>query len=288
MAVYERTYRRYAGELTPEGSRFLILPRYAYQEVFKSKLFIAFLALCAVPLLGEAGILYLRHNLAVLEQLAFLRPVLEQIPVNAYFFERHVAVQTAFAFFLVLVVGPGLISPDLRNNGLPLYLARPFSRAEYVLGKLCVLVILLSAITWVPGLLLFALQGFLEGTSWVAGNLRILGALLASYWSWILVFSLLTLAISAWVKWKPVARLALLAIVFVLPGWGAAMNAMLDTRWGYIFNLTALLDTVRAALFGEPSPTDLPVWSAVATLALATALSLYLLSRRVRAYEVVR
>ena len=50
------------------------------------------------------------------------------------------------------------MSPDLRNNGLPLYLSRPFSRTEYVLGKMSVLLILLSAITWVPGLLLFLFQ----------------------------------------------------------------------------------------------------------------------------------
>jgi hypothetical protein len=29
MAVYERNYGRYQGELTPTRSRFLVLPRYA-------------------------------------------------------------------------------------------------------------------------------------------------------------------------------------------------------------------------------------------------------------------
>jgi hypothetical protein len=38
------------------------------------------------------------------------------------------------ALFLAAFIGPGLISPDLHNNALSLYLARPFSRAEYVLG----------------------------------------------------------------------------------------------------------------------------------------------------------
>ena len=42
MAVYEHTYRPYAGEVTPLWSRFLILPRHALQGVFQSKFFIAF------------------------------------------------------------------------------------------------------------------------------------------------------------------------------------------------------------------------------------------------------
>ena len=35
MAVYEHTYKEYAGELTPEWSRFLIIPRHAYKDVFR-------------------------------------------------------------------------------------------------------------------------------------------------------------------------------------------------------------------------------------------------------------
>ena len=61
---------------------------------------------------------------------------------------------------------------------MPLYLCRPFSRAEYVLGKMSVLVFLLSLITWVPGLILFVIQAQPGGlgldrgrTCWIAGSL---------------------------------------------------------------------------------------------------------------------
>ena len=53
MAVYERNYGRYQGELTPSWSRFLILPRYAAKDVFDSRLFVAFFALCfLLPFVG--------------------------------------------------------------------------------------------------------------------------------------------------------------------------------------------------------------------------------------------
>ena len=54
------------------------------------------------------------------------------------------SVQGVFAFLLTAYAGPGLISPDLSNNALPLYLCRPISRTEYVLSKMAVLFIPLS------------------------------------------------------------------------------------------------------------------------------------------------
>ena len=64
---------------------------------------------------------------------------------------RRSTIQGALAFLLTAWVAPVLVSPDLVNGALPLYLSRPFTRAEYVLGKATVLLTLLSAITWVPG-----------------------------------------------------------------------------------------------------------------------------------------
>jgi ABC-2 type transport system permease protein len=292
MAVYERNYGRYKGELTPEGSRFLILPRYAWKDVFESRLFVAFFALCFLLPFAGLLIIYLHHNLAALK---FLNLPLEQLnqalPINGAFFRRGIEFQSWLCFLLALFVGPALIAPDLRNNGLPLYLARPFSRAEYVLGKLTVLVALMSVITWVPGLLLFFFQAYLEGAGWLGDNLRIGFALFAGSWAWILVVSLVALAISAWVKWKPVARISLLIVFFVLTGFARALNEALDTWWGYLLSLSTAMSNVWALLFGleiDDSHFAQPGWAAWLTLALGCACALWLLSRRIRAYEVVR
>ena len=165
MAVYELTYKQYLGKLTPEWSRFLVIPRHAFRDVFKSKLFTAFFVFCFVPLLVEAILIYLHHNV---NALAILQVnVRELLPIDASFFQTFVNIQDGFAFFVTLLVGPPLVARDVRNNALPLYLCRPFSRAEYVLGKMSVLMILLSAMTWVPQLLLFAFQSYLEGAQLV-------------------------------------------------------------------------------------------------------------------------
>src|SRR5712691_9209787 len=165
MAVYEHTYKCYAGRLTPEWSRVLVIPRHAYWDIFRSKLFIAFLVVCFLPLFLEAILIYLHHNVTALT--IFKTSVRELIPIDASFFQFFVNFQVALASLATLLVGPPLVSRDLSNNALPLYLCRPFSRAEYVLGKMSVLLIMLSAITWIPQLVLFLFQSYLEGVSWL-------------------------------------------------------------------------------------------------------------------------
>src|SRR5437588_861260 len=49
-----------------------------------------------------------------------------------------------------MIVGPGLISRDLRFNALPLYFSRPLRRVDYFLGKLGVIGFFLAATVVVP------------------------------------------------------------------------------------------------------------------------------------------
>src|ERR1700728_1204765 len=159
------------------------------------------------------------------------------------------SVQGVLAFLLTAFTGPGLISPDLANGALPLYLYRPFSRAEYVLGKSSVLAILLSQITWIPGLILFGMQASLAGASWTWTNLWIAASLVLSSLIWIAVLSLLAMALSAWVKWRVVAGALLLAVMFFGAGFAHAVNAVLRTESGYFLNIVYLMGTVWTSLF---------------------------------------
>jgi ABC-type transport system involved in multi-copper enzyme maturation permease subunit len=304
MAVYEHSYRNYVGPLTPEWRRFLIIPRHAFRDVFKSKLFMAFFAICFIPLLVEAVLIYLHHNVNALAILQI--NVRELIPIDGSFFQTFVNLQGGFAFFVTLLVGPPLVSRDLRNNALPLYLCRPFSRTEYVAGKMSVVVLLLSAITWMPQLLLFLFQSYLEGAKWFIGNLWIASAILIGSIVWILLLALLSQAISALVKWRVIASAALLGLFFIPSVFGEVVNAVFRTRWGHMISLAALMKNVSAGLFGTFEQTSTfisdfdgeiatrvvvtepPLWCSWFALFLVCAICLALLSRKVKAYEVVK
>lgn len=290
MAVYGRSYRRYSGVLTPAWSRFLIFPRYAYETVFQSKLFVAFFALCFLAPFAGLLIIYLHHNLSALSFLNLPAEELKQeLPIDKKFFMLGTWFQGALSFLLVLLIGPALVSPDLRNNGLALYLSRPFSRSEYVLGKISVLLILMSAITWIPGLLLYFFQAYLEGAGWLATHLRLGFAIFVGSWAWILFLSILTLAVSAWVKWRPVARIALIVIFFVSMGFAGVIGEILDTSAGTLVAPWFVIGSIWGGLFDVPVDGFMPSPAAAwASLITGTLVCLWLLSRRIRAYEVVR
>ena len=107
MAVIERAYKRYSGALAPDWSRFLIIPRHAFRDVFRSKIFAGIFILSFVFPLLWAILIYLHHNA---NALAVMRiNVAEIIPIDAWFFEFFVWVQGVTGFFLDMLIGPSQV-----------------------------------------------------------------------------------------------------------------------------------------------------------------------------------
>jgi ABC-2 type transport system permease protein len=286
MAVYRRNYTSYSGPLTPSWSRCLVLFRYSRRNLFRSKLQTGFFVLCFFyPLLCLLTI-YLAHNLSFLERFGSAGTQFIRIDNNFFFYFMNV--QGVLAFLLTAFTGPGLISPDLANGALPLYFCRPFSRAEYVLGKASVLVILLSQITWIPGFVLFAVQSSLAGSAWTSAHLWILGSLVISSLTWIAILSLLAMALSAWVKWRIVAGALLLAVLFLGAGFAQAVNAVMRTQLGYFLNIVYLMSTVWNGLFRIATARAISSAEAWIALLAYCGICLGLLVRKVRAYEVIK
>jgi ABC-2 type transport system permease protein len=299
MAVYKRNYKRYEGQLTDPRWRFTIVARYALQTIFRSRLLASFSTLCLAPHVVAVGIIYLRNNPGALAALDL--SFLQYLEIDGTFFLRVFSIETYLSFLLVTFIGPNLIAPDLANNALPLYLSRPFSKREYIAGKLAVLVIITSLITWIPGLLVIAIQTNQAGLSWLSSNVRIpLGIVLGS-WVWTITISLMALALSAWVKMRPIAVFSLFGVFFIAASFGNLANGLLalDPPFGLLMDLNA---TMRALwqwlLLGQTDfamtfrrstiESGLPSWTALASLISFSAVSLVLLVRKVRACEVVR
>lgn len=309
MAVYEHLYGAYEGESHSAWSRFLVIPRYALREVFKSKLFTTIFILCFIYPLIAAILVYLHHNVNALALLQI--NVRELLPIDASFFRTFLEVQGAFSLILTVLVAPPLISRDLSNNALPLYLCRPLSRVEYVLGKMTVVVFLLSLVTWVPGLLIFFFQASLSGFAWLSANMWMVGAIFFGCMAWIVLLSLIALAISALVKWRVVASGAMLGLFFVPSAFGEIINELFLTRSGHLISLWATMNSIWRGLFGlfereagrvRGTRSDLirdrefidvvllepPLWASWLVIALVCAVCVWLLARKVRAYEVIK
>ena len=163
-------------------------------------------------------------------------------------------------------------------------------------------------VTWVPQLLLFLFQSYLEGFTWFRANVWMINAIVLGGIVWVLLLALLSQTVSALVKWRVIASGALLGIFFIPTVFGAFINEVFRTRWGNIISLGALIKNVTAGLFGtfervggvvrirdindlvikEVPLLEPPLWASWTVLFLICAVCLALLSWKVKAYEVVR
>ena len=293
MAVYKRRYNSYTGSLTPEWSRFFVLTRYAFADLFKSRFFVLLLILSIIPCLFFAGYIFIANNKTV--QLLMQLRSADLFSVESQYFTIILMVQTQAAFLLNCWVGPVLISGDLTNGALPLFLSRPFSRTGYVLGKLAVLGLLLSAVTWIPCLLLFSLQSGLARNGWIWSHLWMIVPIVLCSAIWILMLSLISLAVSAWVKLRIVATGVIFITFFIPAGFGEMFNAIMGTYWGRLLNLSYMFRLIvangfreRSGLLGSIGWNEIPVPAAWGAMIFVCLLSLVILNARLRARETVR
>ena len=291
MAVHKRSYHGYSGPITPAWPRFLILYRQGARGLFRSRFLTIFLVACFFPPLILTLLAYLNHNTTLL---LFLRQRKGTIfTVDGQFFLIFLQIQGAFAYVLTAFLGPGLVAPDLANGALPLYLCRPFSRAEYILGKMSVLFVALSEITWIPGLILFGVEASLDGGQWLRDNLWMAGSIVLGSVAWILILSLIALAMSAWVRWRLAAGALILGVFFVTAGMHFAIKVILRSDYGALVDPAALIvmvykDLLRVAIDAGATQIGPSIEDAWMALAALCAMCLALLARKVRAVEIVK
>ena len=171
MPIFDQGYQHWNGRLSGHAWRWLAVTREGVRAQWKKRatrhaVLVAFgPALILSALLIIWGLLEQQSSL-----LDALRPLLRGLPPEIvegpkpyrasfwtmayhYFFQ----VQTFFAMLLVLIVGPDLISQDLRFNAIPLYFSRPLRRIDYFVGKLGVIACYLAVVTIGPALAAYLL-----------------------------------------------------------------------------------------------------------------------------------
>jgi ABC-type transport system involved in multi-copper enzyme maturation permease subunit len=130
------------------GSAWAVITRAGVRTLLGKRAFLGLLLFSWFPFFVRAVQIYAAANLP---QAAFLTPTPET-------FRQFLEQQQTFAFFVTVYVGAGLIANDRRANALQIYLSKPLTRAEYVFGKLAILMIFLLFVTWVPAILLLIVQ----------------------------------------------------------------------------------------------------------------------------------
>lgn len=283
MAVYKRTYRAYSGPLTNPLWRFMVLQRFAFKAVMKSRFLLIGYEACFIAPVLILCLLYLNQN-ATLLALVNQKPGF--LKVDGRYFFGMMWGQGVPAGLLTAFIGPSLVAPDLANGALPLYLSRSISRAEYILGKAMVLGAIIASITLAPLLILFIVQSSLAGYTWFIDNLYIANGIIVTSLLLMTVLILLGLAMSAWVRWRIVAGALILGSFVAGTGFGALINDVMRTQKGFYLDISHLLASVAASLFHRTA-IDEPVSALAAffTLMAFCACLLLLINRKLRVCE---
>ena len=264
----------------------MVLPRYAWRRLYEQRLVILLTMVAFVWPLLCAGFIYLTNHLELLQGLdADFRAFIQ---VNGEFFRVFMYVQAGCAVFLAALAGPGLVAPDLANNALPLYFSRPLTRWSYALARLTVIVGMLSVVTWIPGLVLFALQVGLAGGWWFLANWTLGAGMVVGFLLWLLVLSLVAMASSAYVKWRVVAGAVSLAFFFILAGIGAMIDEVLRVSWGHLIDPAWSVNRVWCTLLGVDPPNGPGAVASIVALSGLIALLVVVIERKLRPVEVVR
>jgi ABC-2 type transport system permease protein len=192
MPIFDQGYQHWEGKLSGHFWRWLTITRQGVRTQLKNRWVRGVMLLSLIPALLLAtfmicwGLLEQQANAGVLNTIAQMfnlpnavrdAPKEFRSPIWTIAYEHYFRVQLFIAFGLVLLVGPGLISKDLRFNAMPLYFSKPLRRIDYFVGKLGVIGVCLGAVAVAPAMFAYLLGvGFSLDLSIVPATLRILAA----------------------------------------------------------------------------------------------------------------
>jgi ABC-2 type transport system permease protein len=171
MPIFDQGYQHWSGELSGHTWRWFAITKHGYRNGLKTSLMRLMLLFAWLPAIGLAFALSIwglvEQKSAVIQPflsyLSFLGPEIVSDPksyrveVWTLCYSYFLLTEMRFSMILILIVGPSLISQDIRFNALPLYFSRPLRRIDYFLGKLGVIGAFLAMVLIVPSIVAYIL-----------------------------------------------------------------------------------------------------------------------------------
>lgn len=171
MPIFEQGYQHWSGTLAGHAWRWLAITRHGIRVALSNRwaklalrtailpAFALAAMLCLWGLLEQKSDLIVSLNplLGFFDKAMILDPRAHRLEIWTLSYHYFMQTELYASMILILIVGPNLISQDLRYNALPLYFSRPLRRRDYFLGKLGIIAALLGAVTVVPAIIAYIL-----------------------------------------------------------------------------------------------------------------------------------
>jgi ABC-2 type transport system permease protein len=277
VPIHDQGYQRYAGRRTPHGRAWLVIARTHFFAALKFRPFILLLVFSWVPFVARGVQIYLSSSIQQMTMLA----------ATAQTFRDFLDQQGLFVFLVTIALG-GAIADDRRANALQLYLSKPLTRTEYIIGRLVPALGCLLGITFVPAILLLMLQiAFSGSTAFLRQNLFLVPAITLVSLTQALLSSCAILALSSLSKSRRFVSVMYAGIIFFTAAMYQVLRAITGSRAWAAISPGDMMDVVADAVFRIRANPPVPVSVAVLVIVLLIAASFWVLERRVRAVEIV-
>lgn len=277
MPIHDQGYRRYGG-LRTRGRAWLVMFKSGVLGMFQNRKWIVLMIASWIQFVVRGVQFYIAANFS---QAQIVAP-------SAATFRDFFDKQDLFVFIVTVTLGAVLIAEDRRANALQIYLSKPLTRLEYIVGKLSVLMAFLLFITWVPAVLLLVLQVLFAGNfTFLMANAYLFPAITLYALIEVSLVSMCILALSSLSTNSRFVGILYAALIFFSDALSGVMRAVTGgTSLSWIAfgnNLAQIGDLI----FRVPLRYETP-WPISLTVVLALiGVSALILERRVRGVEVV-
>jgi len=278
MPIHDQGYRRYGGQKARTGTGWTVIARAGIRNQFGKRAFLGLMLMSWLPFFVRTVQIYAAANL----------PQAQFLALTGETFRQFLDQQQIFVFFITVYVGSGLIANDRRANALQIYLSKPLTRAEYIFGKLAILMFFLLLVTWVPAIVLLIVQiSFAGNFTFLRNNLYLFPAITLFAFTQVTMVAAAMLALSSLSKSSRYVAILYSAVIFFTQAiYGVLSVVTRSTQLSWI-SFPANLAQMGDVIFRLPPKYATP-WPVSLLMILGLiAVSAIVLERRVRGIEVV-
>ncbi len=215
--IADLTYRNYDGPLRTRAIRWWIIAVNSLRMARRNIGFWIIVVLCALTYFVYGIIIFMQSRT---QAMAASAGMTTNVPgpnfVLTFFSALCGYLNSSGLFGIALLIGAGSIASDTRANALFVYLSKPITKGDYLLGKWVGICLTLFCVAVIPGLLLYgycglsyADDGFFKHDPMLIVHLLLASAVPA------LVLGSLVIGFSAWSKSSSVAGAIFAGFYFV-------------------------------------------------------------------------
>jgi len=277
MPIHDQGYRRYGGDRA-RGRAWLVILATGIRAMLGNRRWIVLMVASWIQFLVRAVQFYLAANFS---QAGMLSP-------TAATFRDFFDKQDIFVFIMTVTLGSSLIAQDRRANALQIYLSKPLTRAEYIFGKLGILVTFLLLITWVPAILLLVVEVVFAGNfTFLRANAYLFPAITVFALVEVVMVSTSMLALSSLSTNSRFVGILYTALIFFSNALYGVLRAVTGSSMVSWISFGNNLAQIGDLIFRVPLRYQTPWPIALVMIIVLVGVSAFILERRVRGVEIV-